>query len=145
MESDSARQILAICHYVYAGILALVGLFVFGVLGLMFGILLPRGDPAAARELAIFAPILTLIALFFGVLLAGNIALHILAGRCIARRKAWTFCVVIAALTLHNLPMGTLLGIFTLLHLIQPSVVAEFRAVKAEEPLATSRPDARSS
>lgn len=46
----------------------------------------------------------------------------ILAGRFIARRKHRIFCLVIAIISCLSIPWGTLLGVFTIIVLMRPSV-----------------------
>lgn len=50
----------------------------------------------------------------------------ILAGRFIVRRKHYIFCLVIASLNCLFMPFGTILGVFTIVVLIRPSVKALF-------------------
>jgi hypothetical protein len=52
------------------------------------------------------------------------------AGRCLARQKAYMFCFVVACLSCLQMPLGTLLGVFTLIVLSRPSVKDRFEAVR---------------
>ena len=45
-----------------------------------------------------------------------------LAGRNLARRRRYTFCLVMAAIMCLFMPFGTVLGVFTLVVLMRPSV-----------------------
>ncbi len=49
-------------------------------------------------------------------------ALSYLTGRFLSRRQHHTFCVVISALNCMYMPLGTALGVFTILVLQRPSV-----------------------
>ncbi|GMU66913.1 MAG: hypothetical protein AMXMBFR36_31870 [Acidobacteriota bacterium] len=131
MDRDSARQILAICHYVYAGLNAVVALAVGGAMWVMFRGLPPVDDPDAAKVFAAMRPVFTAVGVGVVVMVLLHLLLYVAAGRALARRRSWTLCVVAAALALTNLPLGTVLGIFTLMHLVDPGVRAEFDAVKA--------------
>ncbi len=53
-------------------------------------------------------------------------ALTLIAGRCIARRKHRTFCLVWACVQCISVPFGTVLGVFTILVLSRASVTALF-------------------
>lgn len=68
----------------------------------------------------ILASIMILLGWTFAVLLA-------FAGRSISRKKRYTFCLVMAAIAcLFFFPFGTVLGIFTIIVLVRPSVKALF-------------------
>ncbi len=50
-----------------------------------------------------------------------------LSGRWLTEHRNWTFCLVVACLSMLNQPLGTILGIFTLIVLLRPSVKELFR------------------
>lgn len=66
--------------------------------------------------------------LFIGV--AGTIILFgetlalctILAGRYLSTRQAWMFCIIVAAVNCLHMPLGTILGVFTIIVLVRPEV-----------------------
>lgn len=66
-----------------------------------------------------------LFGLIFGMSLA--VALF-LTGRWLAARKHPTFCFVVSCIQCINMPLGTLLGVFTIIVLNRPSVRALFAA-----------------
>lgn len=131
MDRDSARQILAICHYVYAGLNAAIALTVGVAMAFIFRGLPPVDDPDAAQAFAVMKPMFVGVTILVIVLMVAHLVLYVAAGRALARRRSWTLCVVAAALALTNLPIGTVLGIFTLIHLVDPAVRAEFDAVRS--------------
>jgi len=51
-----------------------------------------------------------------------SLVLNVLAGFCLLRRKARTFCFVVAAFDCLHTPLGTVLGIFTIIVLARDSV-----------------------
>jgi len=58
-----------------------------------------------------------------GLLIGFTYALaQVLAGRFIAKRKRRTFCMIVAGLNCLNIPMGLILGVFTIIVLVRPSV-----------------------
>jgi hypothetical protein len=83
------------------------------------------------------------------VLLGWALAVCIaLAGRSLAQRKRYTFCLALAGIQCAFTPFGTVLGVFTIIVLIRPSVKALFQPVDAEIPpdlldLFRSDPNAR--
>lgn len=72
---------------------------------------------------------LGLFGLIFGMTLAVCL---FLVGRWLAARTHPTFCFVVACIECINMPLGTLLGIFTILVLNRPSVRALFAAGPGE-------------
>jgi hypothetical protein len=123
-------RLLAIFHWVVA---ALTALFSFlPVIHLVVGIMMVNGTmdasnppPAAMGWIFIvFASVFIVLGLSFSVLLA-------YAGRCLQRRERYTFCLVMAALVCMQMPFGTVLGVFSLITLVKPSVKAMFAAPAA--------------
>lgn len=49
-----------------------------------------------------------------------------MAGRCLKRRTAYNYCLVVAAIECTFMPFGTVLGVLTILVLTRPSVKALF-------------------
>ncbi len=52
----------------------------------------------------------------------------IIAGRSIARRERWMFCILVAAFCCGSMPFGTALGVLTIVVLVRPSVKTVFEA-----------------
>ena len=55
-----------------------------------------------------------------------------LAARYLAARRRHMFCVVVAAISCAFSPLGTVLGVFTLIVLYRPSVREQFSSRAAE-------------
>ncbi len=58
----------------------------------------------------------------------GMAAFVIHAGRCVARRRRYLLCLIVAGLLCLFAPLGTVLGVFTLVTLLRPQVKAAFDA-----------------
>jgi hypothetical protein len=56
-----------------------------------------------------------------------SLVLNILAGKYLGARKHRTFCFVVAATNCLYTPLGTVLGIFTIIVLLRDSVRATFQ------------------
>lgn len=130
-QDEEQLRLLSIFHYVCAGLAALCACFpIFHfVLGLFlmlrpdsFG---PTKDQPPAWFGAIFVVFASIIILL-GWTFAGLLAY---AGRCLARRKNYTFCIVMAGVSCLYMPFGTVLGIFSIVVLVRPSVKALFNGV----------------
>jgi len=119
-------RLLSIFHYVAGGLLAVMSCIpiIHVIVGLVF-LNRPNLFPGAGRQPI---PLETMGALFIiigaVVILIGwvSAALVLLAGRSLARRRHYTFCVIVAGLSCLSFPIGTALGVFTLVVLLRPSV-----------------------
>ena len=127
-QDDEHLRLLGIFHYVCAGMAALFACFpiIHLVLGLMmvlnprvFGPIKEQPPPFIGWFFVIFAS---------GIMLAGwtFAGLVAWAGRCLGRRKHYTFCLVTACVACLFMPMGTVLGVFTIIVLMRPSVKTLF-------------------
>ncbi len=71
---------------------------------------------------------------------ASSVILVVLAGRFIARRRHWTYCIVVAAVSCAFFPFGTVLGVFTILVLSREEVKAHFAALAGPRPPPSASP-----
>jgi hypothetical protein len=129
-DDDQHLQLLTIFHFVHAGITALFSCFpifhfLIGVALIVAGLAQARSEPAALSLSGfglVFAGISGSI-MFLGWSLAFCIAL---TGFFLLRRKGYLFCLVIAGIQCAFTPLGTILGVFTIVVLVRPSVKAAF-------------------
>lgn len=128
IDQDCERlRLLTIFYYIWAGLQALGGLIGLAFMGVgAFLVSSPQiaqtNNPPPPWFGAIFAGIGALV--FVGV--EGMAALSFFTGRFLAKRQHHTFCVVISALNCMSLPLGTALGVFSILALQRPSAKALF-------------------
>ncbi|WP_421568454.1 hypothetical protein [Stenotrophomonas sp. PD6] len=139
-EDASQLRLLSIFHYVVAGLTGLFSLFPLIHVGIGIASLtgaMPinsNGGPASPGETQLFGWIFIVIGsvlILCGLSLAGFMAY---AGRCLARRRRHTLCLVVAALSCMLMPLGTVLGVFTLIVLLRPAVKAAFDAPSSTLP-----------
>jgi hypothetical protein len=122
-------RLLAIFHYVVAGLAALLSFFplFYSVIGgfLLYAAHHPGPRNAEPPPAVLGWIFIALGALFF---LAGiTMAICILiADRCLSRRKAYSFALVMACVECLFIPFGTILGVFTIVALSRESVKALF-------------------
>jgi hypothetical protein len=120
-------RLLSMFHYIWAGLQAIGGLMGLAFIGM--GVFI-SSNPQVAQSNNPPPP-------WFGALFAGMGALFLLTfealavlsfltGRFLARRQHPTFCIVISALDCMYMPLGTALGVFTILVLQRPSVKQAF-------------------
>ena len=121
-------KLLSIFHYVKGGITALFACI--PIIHVVFGLVLivaPRLFGHGSDQPPAFIGWLFVILGFFIIFLGWTVAVLVLiAGRCIARRRHYTFCFVVACLECLSVPFGTVLGVFTILVLNRQSVKALF-------------------
>ncbi len=126
-QDEEQLHLLSVFHYVLAALsslFSLLPLIYFGIgLAMMAGTGGGRPDP--------FGPLLAgcFVAGIGGLFLVAGVAYALalfLAARFLAERRRHTFCVVVAAISCSFTPLGTVLGVFTLIVLFRPSVRALF-------------------
>lgn len=130
-------KLLAIFHYVLAGLAALFGsLPIFHVLigiamvsgKFTFPVPPPPSGTTSAPPMTGFPPAFGWMFIVMGggiILLSWTYAVLLFySGRCISARRKWTFSFVMACISCIHIPLGTALGVFTILVLQRPSVKA---------------------
>ena len=129
MDEELKRlSLLSKLNYVMSGLIALFSCFplVHVVLGLMIltGKLPPSQGGTAPP---VFVGWLFLLVGSLIILLGWGTAFCVfLAGRKLARCKNWTFCIAVAAVQIMMVPLGTLLGVCTIVTLIKEPVKQMF-------------------
>jgi hypothetical protein len=123
-------RLLAIFHYVMGGMGALFACFPVFHLGLGIAIvtgIIPPGK--GGEQIPLFVGWLFIIVAGTIMALGWAYALCLLyAGRCLQAHRRHTFCFVMAVISCLSPPMGTVLGVFTILVLNRPSVQELFAA-----------------
>ncbi|MBN2484166.1 MAG: hypothetical protein JXD21_08220 [Candidatus Omnitrophica bacterium] len=126
--SDQLR-LLSIFHYIFGALTGFMSCIpiIHIVLGIVF-VMFPDKMVSESGE--------TMPA-FFGwiFVIAGALAMAagwafsvcaILAGRYLVRRRKHLFCIIVAAISCLFFPLGTVLGVFTLIIITKPEVKALF-------------------
>ena len=137
MSQDSEHlKLLAIFHYVVAGITALFACIPF--LHFFMGLALTTGafpdtDPEA-QAVGIFIMVFAGLFIVAGWTLAALIAF---SGRNLQTRRRYTFCLVMAGVECIFMPFGTVLGVFTIIVLMRDSVKLLFGRPAALQPAPT--------
>jgi hypothetical protein len=136
MSRDAEHlKLLTIFHYVLAGLVALGASI--PILHVAIGIWVLTAPPAPAPGrpppsfIGWFFVIFGAAAVLLGWAFAACLAV---AGRNLSRRRGWTFCLVVACLSCLWVPMGTALGVCTLLVLLRPTVKGLFAGRLVEPP-----------
>jgi len=120
-------KILSIFHYVLAGIVALFACF--PIFHLVMGISMLTGDffqgevPSdASFPFGMFSLMFTIIPAIF-ILLGWALAISLaVSGYFLSKKTKYLFCLVVAGISCIFTPFGTVLGVFTIIVLMRPSV-----------------------
>ncbi len=123
MSSNKANNLrtIAILNYVYGGLGLLGAFFVLIYLGI--GIVALIAGVAEDEPAAIFVgSILMFISIIVLILVIISAIVSALCGYFIQIRKYRIFCIVVSGLTSLNFPIGTALGVFTIIELEKKEV-----------------------
>ena len=135
-------RLLSIFHYVVGGLVAFFACFpllylFFGLLMLVAPVVFEHGRHGPADDRA-FLQFMGLMMMFGGMAFTligwGYSVCIFLAGRFLSQQRHYTFCLVIAALLCMNTPFGTVLGVFTIVVLMRPSVKLLFEPQSVQSP-----------
>lgn len=128
LEDAEHLKLLSIFHYVLAGLTSLAGFFplIHVAMGAMMLSGSFSGGPSAGAPPDAFGWIFVVIGGAVSLLLWCFAMALFVAGRALAARRSRTFCFVIAAISCAGFPLGTALGVFTILVLQRPTVRALF-------------------
>ncbi len=118
-------KLLSIGYYVAAGFTTLFSLLPLVYVGM--GVFIATGRlPASGGSPASLGWVLVGIGATVMLFILAIAALNFLTARYIAARERRMFCIVIAALNCLHAPLGTLLGVFTIVVLSRDGVRASF-------------------
>ena len=140
MDRDTEQlNLLAIFHYVVAGLAALFSFFplLYTALGVIFIFAARNGTAKPGEELPpefvgwIFAVVGSLL---FVISIVMAICI-LVTGRSLALRKRYTFALVIACIECLFFPFGPILGVFTIVALSRESAKALFSGTRTPEAL----------
>ena len=135
-------RLLSVFHYVVAGMVALFACLplIHFTMGLALSLGWFEGGQPQAEETMVGCLIMG-VAGGFVILGWTSAALIALAGRFLARRERYTYCLVVAGLECLFMPFGTVLGVFTFLVLLRDSA-RELFGVPAASVVGPSSPPA---
>jgi len=129
-EDERHLKLLSMFHYIVAGLVALfscifIAHLIIGIIAIVSPQMFKGNDgslppPFFGWIFALIGGIAVLSGWVFAVCL-------ILAGRFLARRKRYLFCLVMAGISCMFVPFGTILGIFTIIILQRPAVREQFK------------------
>ena len=115
-------RLLSIIYYIFAGMTGFFGLFgvLYLVIGLVFAINPPQAN--AQGDPRVVGYVFTAVGSLFLLLAAAFATVEFLAGRYLKQRRHHTFCLIVAGINCLWIPIGTALGVCTILVLQRPRV-----------------------
>lgn len=141
MEEDLKHlKTIAWVHYAFAGLNALVLLpvlvyvmfvrFTLAIDAVKIGILLLSGSAVEAVKILDGSVTTSLFVYSVSLMVGGFVALLLLAGlvsnfycgKFMAEQKHYMFCLIVTALTITSFPIGTAVGVYSLIILLRPHV-----------------------
>jgi hypothetical protein len=127
-RDEEHLRLLSIFYYVIAGFNVMGACFfgVYIILGI-FALVAPftMGAPGSHSD-DIPAIVFIIIGLCGSLFIAALAGLNIFVGRSLSRKKLYSFCLVMAGISCVFFPLGTVLGVFSLIVLARPTVKALF-------------------
>jgi len=128
VPSDEHLRLLSLFHYLWAG----CGIFGLAFIALHYSFMSSMMDPARMGGAGQPPPpeMMDMMRfMYVGFALYGitTMVLNVLAAMWIRTRTNWTFCMVVAGINCISIPLGTVLGVFTLVLLGKDAARARFR------------------
>ena len=117
-QKKNYLDILAVFHYVNGGLIALFTLGVLAFLGIGLGAATGWGNDWEPEAGCSIVAIMAFAFVFAG----GYAVLNLLAGRALQTRNHTVLVMITSGINCLNMPLGTLLGIFTLVMVSDPEV-----------------------
>jgi hypothetical protein len=134
-EDEQQLKLLSIFHYVMAGLMALMGclpIVHFLVGGALLFAPLASGNAESGAPSAVVGGVFMAIAGMVMISIWTVAVCIAMAGRFLAQRRRRLFCMIVAGVTAAMCaPLGTVLGVFTIIVLQRPSVTQAFDSAAA--------------
>ncbi len=124
-------NLLSILHYVWTGLL---GCTTFGMVGYFVLIAAfignappgPHASPHAVHDQEVAATITVVVGVVMALFMIPLVVLHLLAAAGLKKRTRYMLAFVMSCFTCLSFPLGTALGVWSILVLQRPSVKALF-------------------
>lgn len=139
-NDDAQLRLLSGLHYALAVVTALFALFpllylVLGISMLSGGLPMAEGAPSSTHDVRMIGIMFTAMGTLFLVFVLSVAGLIAYAGRCLAHKQRYTLCLVAAGVSCTAMPLGTVLGVFTLVTLTRASMRARFTQPAPASPV----------
>ncbi len=127
MEQKNNLDLIATFHFVWGGLKIFASLFVLIYVVIGAGLLV-AGTQSSETEMQLTGGVFLIFGLFTFLLVVALGILSILCGKYLREKRNRMFCLVMSGLACASAPLGTVLGIFTILEIEKPEIKALFEA-----------------
>ena len=129
MDEDANHLNLLRIFHIIMGVLVIV-CSTFGLIYVAFGIVFVAAPPpssgGAEPPPAAMGAFFVIFGLIMTAIIAGIGVLLLMVAKGLNQRKWWMFILVMSGINCMNAPLGTALGVFTIIVLLRPSVKHAF-------------------
>lgn len=128
-KDESDLNLLSTLHYVWSALLGCGTLGIFGYFMMIAGVMgvgASRGG-APGGEVAAAVGVTTVMGIVITLMFLALFVVHILAASGLKKRKRRVLTYIASGLMCTSVPLGTLLGIFTIITLGRPGVKALYQ------------------
>jgi len=127
-KDEGDLNLLGTLHYVWTGLLGCttiaVVLYFVGIAGFIANA--PSGPHGHPHDQEVVAGVMVVFGIVMAAVLVPLIVLHLLAAAGLRKRTRYTLVLVMSGFTCLSFPLGTGLGIWTIMVLMRPGVKALF-------------------
>jgi hypothetical protein len=141
-KDEEHLRYLVIGNYVYAAFHAIALVAMIGVVLLVSGAFAFGQPPIKAEDLPIAGAVGVFVAIVAISIPLISTVLQFLLARFLEQRKHHTYCFVISILNCLSVPIGTILGVLTLVVMMRPTVQNLFAQQRAQIDAAARMPAA---
>jgi hypothetical protein len=127
-KDEGDLNLLSILHYVWTGLFgcSTLGLVAYFIAIAGFVANAPSGPHGNPHDQEVAAGVVGVIGVVMFVIMVPLSVLHLLAAAGLKKRARYTLILVVSGLACLSFPLGTALGVFTIVVLMRPSVKALF-------------------
>jgi hypothetical protein len=127
-KDEGDLNLLSILHYVWSALLGCSTLGIAGYFGIVAAFIeqAPSHGARGAHDQQVAAGVMIVMGIVMAVLMIPLVVLHILAAAGLKKRTRYLLVFIMACWTCLSFPLGTGLGIWTIIVLNRPSVKALF-------------------
>ncbi len=128
-KDEADLNLLSIFHYVWTGLLGCSTLGIVAYFLLIAGLVAstPSSGPhSSPHDQEVAAGIVGVIGVMMAIIMVPLFVLHLLAASALRKRSRYMLVLVMSGFTCLSVPLGTALGIWTIMVLQRPSVKALF-------------------
>ena len=124
-QENGHLGVLSTLHYVYGGMKIFGSLFLF-IYFFMGAAMIYGGAISGEYELQIVGGFFIIFTIFLFTLFFISGLVTVLCGYFLSKKKYRIFCIVVSAIECMNFPLGTALGVFTIIELEKPEIKNSF-------------------